>query len=465
MVAQSTTQERVLELLRRHGRDAVSFQILEPGLHYWFDGDACVAYAEVAGGRAWVAAGGPVAARDREHEVMVRFADAARAAGRRVRFFGIERGRPAASAFEALDVGAQFVWDPRQWSATLAGRRSLREQLRRARAKQVVVRLADPEAEPGLRARVDALIAHWLATRAMAPMGFVVSIAPWDHPAERRFFVAERGEAGELVGILVAVPIYARGGYLLEDVLRDPSAPNGTVELMFDAAMRLLAAEGCDHATFGLAPLAGTRSRLLRTIRRLGRPLYDFDGLLRFKQKLGPQQAHRVWIAWPRGEWCIGPLVDVLRAFAGGRLWGFGLRTLEHRAPDVARLLAWLLVPWITVLAVAPVERWFPSRTVQLLWIALDIVILVALWRLSLRWSRRLAGTLAFVAAVDFLFGSLQALTWNLRRTSLLVELFLVLCALIAPLAAAAFLWVARGSARARLHDRRVDASLCSRAP
>ena len=45
---------RVLTLLERYGWNATSFQILEPGFRYWFDGDdACVGYVDT--GRAWVA--------------------------------------------------------------------------------------------------------------------------------------------------------------------------------------------------------------------------------------------------------------------------------------------------------------------------------------------------------------------------------------------------------------------------
>ena len=37
------TGDRVLDLLKRHSRHTTSFQILEPGYDYWFDGDdACV---------------------------------------------------------------------------------------------------------------------------------------------------------------------------------------------------------------------------------------------------------------------------------------------------------------------------------------------------------------------------------------------------------------------------------------
>ena len=51
---------RALALLKRHGYNATSFQTLERGFRYWFDGDeACVAYADT--GSAWVVAGAPIA--------------------------------------------------------------------------------------------------------------------------------------------------------------------------------------------------------------------------------------------------------------------------------------------------------------------------------------------------------------------------------------------------------------------
>ena len=54
----------VLELVRRFGFGATSFQVLEPGYRYFFpDREACVAYIDT--GRAWVAAGAPLAAEAR----------------------------------------------------------------------------------------------------------------------------------------------------------------------------------------------------------------------------------------------------------------------------------------------------------------------------------------------------------------------------------------------------------------
>src|SRR5262245_56652503 len=76
---------RVLELLRAFGWNATSFQMLEPGLRYWFASSSaaragCVAYVDT--GRAWVAAGAPLAADPALGAVARGFVQAAHAAGR-----------------------------------------------------------------------------------------------------------------------------------------------------------------------------------------------------------------------------------------------------------------------------------------------------------------------------------------------------------------------------------------------
>ena len=439
-------KRRVLELLRKFGHNTTSFQILEPGLAYWFDGDdACVAYADTGG--AWVVAGAPICAPEREREVMARFADAARAAGRRARFFGIEDD-VAGERFRTLHVGEQPMWDPQTWPEALRRKRSLREQLRRARAKGVTVRQVEPEevadGEPRhpTRAAIDAMIAHWQDARAMAPMSFVVHLDPYHLPEERRFFVAERD--GDVVGILIAVPIYARDGWFFEDVLRDPDAPNGTVELMFDQAMRVVADEGARHVTFGLAPLAGTDHRWMRRIRDHTRWLYDFEGLRAFKAKLMPTAWEPVYLAYPARERGVRAVIDTLEAFAGGSFVRFGWRTLIHQARFVALVLALLLLPWTLVLEMAPTAAWFPSHEIQIAWICADAVLFVALMALARRWRKGLALAVAAAALADVTLGVIQLATFNAARASGVVDWLLIAAALAAPLFAAIFLYAAR---------------------
>jgi lysylphosphatidylglycerol synthetase-like protein (DUF2156 family) len=318
---------RALPLLRAHGRDTVAAQILEPGFRYWFDGDAVVAFVEV--GRAWVAAGGPIAAPARVAEVARGFVAAAASSRRRACFFAAEQGLLDALALPTIAIGEQPVWDAARWDEVVRGSASLRYQVRRARHKGVTVRQVDERALTVTeRLAIDGLLARWRAAHRMAPMRFLVQLAPLAPSSERRLLIAERG--GAPIGLLSAVPVHARGRLFIEDLVRDPAAPNGTVEGLVDQAMRDAAAAGYREVTLGLAPLTGDVPRWLRMVRRVASPLYDFDGLRAFKAKLRPHHWEPVYLCASPGGSTLAAVRDSLRAFAGGSLVGFGWRTLRH---------------------------------------------------------------------------------------------------------------------------------------
>ena len=441
--AMDPERERVHALLQQHGWNATSFQVLEPGFRYWFCEDGCVAYVEV--GEAWVAAGAPIAEERALVAVAEAFAQAAREAGKSACFFGTE-GR--FDAFPHLCIGEQPVWDPSAWDATLKGSRSLREQLRRARAKGVQVRELEPamlaEGTP-LRAEVDALVSEWLASRRMAPMGFLVGVELFGFARARRYFAAEQG--GRLVALLSAVPIYSRQGWLVEDLLRGRAAPNGTAELLVDAAMRAFAAAGSRYATLGLAPLAGNVHGLLRTAREWGAILYDFDGVRAFKARLRPGQWDPIFLSYPSGS-PVRAMHAALRAFAGGGLLRFGLQTALRGPPVIVRLLAALLIPWTIALALVDADRWFPSRDVQLFWVGFDAALCLALWMLSRRWRTWLAWVLAGTITADALATLVEAAVFNAPRVQASSSAVVVSLAVLAPVCASFVLW---GALSARL--------------
>lgn len=307
-----------LAAVRAWGQDTVSFQALEPGVSWWFDDRGHgVAYADT--GAAWVAAGAPFAPEAARAEVARAFGEVARSAGRRVSFCAVERPIEDASRFRALQLGEQPIFDPAQWTRTLSGARSLREQLRRARAKQVQVRaLRADERIPAcpMQALLERLTARWLGTRGRPPLQFLLRVELGLSPADRRLWVATRGDA--VVGALAALPIPNGGGWFIEDVLRDPLAPNGTTDLLVDAAMRAFAEEECRRVTFGLVPLRGDVPGWLRSARKLGQRWYDFDGLSRHREKLQPAAWEPVFVQYEKTTTAVTALWDVLSAVCGG---------------------------------------------------------------------------------------------------------------------------------------------------
>jgi phosphatidylglycerol lysyltransferase len=432
-------RQKLLVLLRRHGWNATSFQAVETEFTYWFhpDDDAAVAYVDT--GAAWVVAGAPVASLDRTAAVVADFIAEAQRHRKRVAFFAVEPRFIEATQLPSLNIGQQPWWDPRLWSERHRGHRRFKEQLRRARAKQVIVTRVDPAQATGeMRGDLDLLIARWLRSRNMPPMSFLVALEPFVLAEERRYYVARLNDA--VAGLLVAVPVFDRGGWFFEDILRDPDAPNGTTELMIDRAMRDAGDEGSPYVTLGLAPLAG-EAAWLRTTRRLMHGFYSFEGVYAFKAKLRPDGWTPISVAWPRGRRSVGVIYDVLDAFAGGRLFRFGAIAMFRAPAPVLFALAALLVPWTLLLLSVETLRWFPSRQVQLAWGAFDAGMVAVLLALSRKWRRPLAAA-AFTAAIgDGALTIVQASRYNASRIRGAGDALIVAAALIAPFVAAIVLW------------------------
>jgi phosphatidylglycerol lysyltransferase len=446
-------RRRVLAVLRRHGWNATSFQVLEPGFRYWFaDDDACVAYVDT--GRAWIAAGAPLTDPHRLRDVAEQFHRQALASGRRTAFFAVEQRVVDVLPWPSLLIGEQPEWDPRGWTEALRGSSSLREQLRRARAKGVTVRTATHDelisSTAPLRRSLEALVAAWLARHEMAPMGFLVQVDPLTLLEEHRVHLAE--QEGRLVGFVTAAPIFARPGWLLQNLIRAPEAPNGTTELLVDHAMRAaesdVEGDGTRMVTLGLAPLAGQVVPALRLARSAGSVLFDFEGLHAFKTRLRPTRWSPIHLVYPPEQGAIRTMLDVLEAFAGAHLLSFGLRTFLRGPTIVVRLLAVLLVPWTVLLALAGPAH-FPAEWVRWAWVAFDVVLAAALLRLAVRWRDRLSRIVVAAIGADAVVTLAQVLVWNVPRIHSVADGLISLVAVAAPSLAFVILWRARVRRRA----------------
>lgn len=247
------------------------------------------------------------------------------------------------------------------------------------------------------------------------------------------------------------IPIYARRGWFFEDFVRDPAAPNGTIELLVDAGMRAAQSSQIELVTLGLAPLAGAVSPWLRIARKLGRALYDFDGLRAFKAKLKPKTWDPIFLAHPPEQHAVTATIDTLTAFSRGGLLRFGLETLLRGPTIVVQALAALLAIWTVILALPSSARWFPTPAWQWGWVAFDVAIFVALFAMSRRWRHRLATVVASAVSADAVVTTLQAALYNVPERRGPWDFAVIAVAIAAPTFAAIVLWNARARATTRL--------------
>ena len=320
---------RARELVLTCGWNSTSFQIVNPGISRWFSdrGDAVVGYVAAAGVR--VAAGAPVCREERLAEVIEEFESYAKHAGESVCFFCAEsrlesavEGRAHHSRFL---LGAQPTWRPVIWPETVGKHKSLRAQLNRSRNTGVTVAEWPTEKATGSESLAECLHA-WLDSKGLPPLHFLVEPDTLNRLKHRRVFVAEHN--GRVVGFVTLSPVVTRNGWLFEQFPHRPKAPNGTVELMIDAAMRALAEDGCEYATLGLSPLsqrAEVANRddpiwlraALGWIRKHGQRFYNFDGLDAFKAKLGPERWEPVFAVANEPRVSPRTLYAIASAFSG----------------------------------------------------------------------------------------------------------------------------------------------------
>lgn len=426
------------DLVERFATAAASNQILHPGYLLWWapDRNACVAYVDT--GKAWVTAGEPLAPRNQHAQVAEQFRRAAHLARRRVVFFAVEQpwfeSTSPFSPWVRVPIGRQPILLPQMWPTTLRQVRSLREQLRRARSHGVVVTRAtgDELKSSQLRTELATLVDRWRATKAMPPMGFLVQLhSPWRDSPQQRLWLARR--EGQCIGFALTLALPARRGVLLEHLIRAPSAPNGTTELLVHSVLDEARALGTEQVTLGLAPLAGTVGPALQWIRQRSSALYDFVGLERYKAKFRPQRWDNVFLCIPRGTSVPVALYDVLCAFAQGGLVEYAWRSTLRGPRIVIRGLALLLVPWALALAFCDAEYWFPVAWMRWFWVAFDLIVAASLFALGRRIDRKWGKVLSWFLLFDAAATLVLALRFNAPRVAGPLDATVILAASLAP--------------------------------
>jgi lysylphosphatidylglycerol synthetase-like protein (DUF2156 family) len=324
----------LLRLQRLYGYNAHSLVSIAPGAVGWAstDIDGAVIYGEF--GRVWLAAGDPLAPLNERAELARQFAAYAKKKNRVVAFV------PATSQFArlmtpgdfaAVKVGAAPYFDLPNWDPRGERGKKLRAGVNQARRAGVVVEEQSVGSDAQLRKETAELCLRWLGSRrTAATFGWLVALDPFLHFEHKRYFTARVD--GTLVGFLAMSPIPLRKGWYLEDVIREPNAPNGMATLLVAETLKRLKDEGATLATLGTSPLAPDGADDVPTqSRRVARALdvaagrlgvfYNFEGLRIFKGRFAPSWWESEYVLHQRGV-AIPPRVGhaIVRALVPGGL-------------------------------------------------------------------------------------------------------------------------------------------------
>jgi phosphatidylglycerol lysyltransferase len=293
-------RERLLDLLRRYGRNPNSFLALYDGPWSLFESElGGVPYVEAH--RTALAWGDPLCAEEDVPALLVAFTGAMRYRGLRVCLVPVQES-VARVAMErghaALKIGEEPVFDLAEWRPPRGdpGKR-LRWALNHARREGVVVEQYLPaNGDPAVEREIADVRAEWERSLGRRPVRSFMQAAPLTLAEHKRIFLARRH--GAVVAVLGCVPVHGRDGWYLEDLVRLPDAVTGATELLIVDALERLAAQGSRFATLGIAPLRGSDRQIDRRARWLAGLLrvaferfdarYHFASLSRFKAKFRP---------------------------------------------------------------------------------------------------------------------------------------------------------------------------------
>ena len=96
--------------------------------------------------------------------------------------------------------------------------------MNQARRAGVEVEMISESVDESLKKETEQLCMSWLSSRRSATtFGWLIALDPFLHSEYKKYFAAR--VKGKLVGFLGASRIPARKGWYLEDVWREPNAP------------------------------------------------------------------------------------------------------------------------------------------------------------------------------------------------------------------------------------------------
>lgn len=326
----NTTEEyqRARELVLQFGWNTISYQILNPGILWWFSSThrSVIGYVETS--TYLIAAGAPNCADEDLEFSVLEFTAYAAAKKKKVCYFSAQE-RIAAILSKHLPastvlLGAQPVWHPQQWINNVYAKPSLRAQLSRALNKGVTVELWESTKAVNHPQLVQSLH-EWLAARHLPPMHFLVEPFTLERLEDR--IVAAAVFENQAAGFCIASPIPLRSGWLIEQIVRGRRAPNGTAELLLEKLIVHLNTLSASLVTLGLSPLSEHYhstihhplwlKTVLRAVKAYGKYFYNFNGLDSFKAKFLPQMWEPVYAITNEATPTPATLYAIATAFSG----------------------------------------------------------------------------------------------------------------------------------------------------
>jgi phosphatidylglycerol lysyltransferase len=267
-------------------------------------GNAFIMYR--VAGRSWVALGDPVGENSEMVALIQRFVELAYRhggwpifyrAGPTLLYLYLEHG------LSVVKLGEQARVPMAKFSLEGSQRRNLRRVWRNAIDDGCSFEVIEPARLPSILPELRTISDAWLANKGTREKSF--SLGAFDESYISRFSVGIVRKAGNIVAFAV---VWTSGRYeeVAVDLMRYNShAPSGIMRYLLIEYMLWAKDQGYQWFNLGMAPLSGLRTsaftplwnQFVNTVRDVGEPFYNFQGLRNFKAWFYPEWEPRYLVS------------------------------------------------------------------------------------------------------------------------------------------------------------------------
>jgi phosphatidylglycerol lysyltransferase len=277
-------------------------------------------------GRSWIALFDAIGGAGNRPELVWRFVELARMHGGRAVFYQV----PAESLSIYADAGLYAFKLGEEARVQLdafdlkGGRRaSLRTALNRFEREGIEFEIVPAEHVPAVMDELQAVSDAWLAEHDVREKAFSLGAFDRDYVASQPVAVLRQG--GRIVAFATVLTTGLKDEATVDLMRFDPSAPRGSMEVLFGKLLLHFKQEGYGWFSLGMAPLAGLSENPVAPLwHKMGRAAYDhgeafynFHGLRAFKTKFDPIWSPR-YMAVAGGLNPMLAIADVTVLISGG---------------------------------------------------------------------------------------------------------------------------------------------------
>ncbi|PRI12496.1 hypothetical protein B4915_02030 [Leucobacter massiliensis] len=305
--AQPLTRQELIERLRRHGGDTISWMTSwDANTRIAAAGDGAIAYQAHAG--VAIMLGDPIVPDGTRAQALSDFERIAQQAGLIPCVFSASGASAAArpAGWRSVIVAEDTIVDLPGLAFTGKAWGAVRTAMNRAAREGVEFRMVRLAEEPwNVLAQVRAISEQWTGDKGLPEMRFTLGTVEEALDPEVRVGIAVDGE-GNLHGVTSWLPVYGPAdpetgaaqvaGWTLDLMRRRDGGFGPVMEFLIAASAQHFSEEGYAFVSLSGAPLvrpeqadAGPVDLVLERIGGLIEPLYGFKSLHRFKQKFNPR--------------------------------------------------------------------------------------------------------------------------------------------------------------------------------